>query len=456
MLGYWTILVFFTIVLWAAILRPMALWYLYAAALPFFGIIAEVGLQVTPILVVSVGMFIAIMLKGINHVMIPGVIMKYFFYATLITIVMSFNLPEEVSDYALFRGRLRWVAQIIVMLLFFMPVLFLYIKTPDIKKISIIISTFCGTVGVLCVLGILQLLVFKTTGKDIFPIDLFSPQDEMIASRSAFTAILKNEQVLRVSSCGAGEPKHFGYTCAIALTLYLLRLIYTERDYLKRIYVHMGMVALLIINIILTLSTQSFLILGINILLLFMIILFRRGLFSGLTLTYFFFLALGSIVIARNDYVNQVMQARIYERLEETGVVEDFNITIINFLKDNPLFLVTGTGLGQVHFFAQDYIPRNFRYYMRDSVFVAKAGSLRVISELGIIGFLLFVSIVFYLVYRLSLLRRISRHSLIAIVLTFIMLVNFDYLVSSDSPPYYIFSFVLGLTLLARRKELMQ
>jgi hypothetical protein len=58
---------------------------------------------------------------------------------------------------------------------------------------------------------------------------------------------------------------------------------------------------------------------------------------------------------------------------KKTGAIEDFNQTIYNFLDDNRGFLVLGTGMGNVHFWSADYIPREFKYYMHNSVYVAKA-----------------------------------------------------------------------------------
>src|SRR6187401_937415 len=109
MLGYVTIGIFAVIVMITAFIQGKALLYLYAIGLPFFGIIAEIGVQVTPFLIVSVGMILHIALKK-GPLQLPKALMPFILYAIFITFLMSFFLPVEVYNYPPLRGRYRWIA----------------------------------------------------------------------------------------------------------------------------------------------------------------------------------------------------------------------------------------------------------------------------------------------------------------------------------------------------------
>jgi O-antigen ligase len=99
--------------------------------------------------------------------------------------------------------------------------------------------------------------------------------------------------------------------------------------------------------------------------------------------------------------------------------------------------------MGNIHFWAADYIPRQFAYFMTNSVFVAKAGFLRILSELGILGLLLFLAAFGYAGWKLYKINRIRPSAVQGIVLGFLFLALIDYFVTSDASPYYIFALML-------------
>ncbi|MEO5907508.1 MAG: hypothetical protein ABIQ11_12330, partial [Saprospiraceae bacterium] len=241
-------------------------------------------------------------------------------------------------------------------------------------------------------------------------------------------------------------------TCVIALTLLSLQGIYFATGRVPKV-VTIGAMGLYVVGIFFSFSTQAYLILAINTVFIFILLLIKFGIFKKVFILYTIVLIGITIVIVQNKFVNMVFQARVLERIEETGVVEDFNVTIITFLTDKPQYLLLGTGLGQVHFFAQEYIPRQFKYYMRNNVFVAKAGLLRIVSETGLIGLVLFLSIIIYLLIRLHQFRNLDSRYFIGLSMVFLVVVFLDYWITSDSSPYFIFSLVLGFAALQNARK---
>ena len=450
MLGYITIGFFSLVVFWAAFFKPKALFQLYAFSLPFFGVIAEVGLQITPVLVVALGMLIYLILSVLPRLYMPIAMIPYLFYIVAVCLIMSFFLPDAVSKFPPLRGELRWISQIIVFILLITPIVFLYNLRPSKGEILSMLNVFIWTTTFLCFTGLIQLYIYKTTGKDIFPINMFSPGEKEDIVRSALSRLSENIKVLRMSALGGGEPKHFGYTCVMAFNLLFIRWIYIQNSGIRGGIINLLIALLLIVCVFLTLSTQSYILLGLDVILLLLLMLTLVGLRKKKVLVLILFMGIGSVLILRNAYTRTLIEARIYNRIEETGALEDFNLTILNFLQDNPRYLLFGTGLGNVHFFAFPYIPNEFKYYMRDSVFVAKAGLLRIVSEQGIVGLVLFLGMIGFLVIRFS------RHSpdieqqwrYLGLSLLLVTFINF--LISSDSSPYYILSIAIGFALTAK------
>ncbi len=421
-------------------------------SLPFYGIIAEVGVQVTPVLVVSVGMIISLLLMGIQHITFPKVLVPYVIYILLLSICMSFLLPDQVQHYPLFRGRLRWVSQLFVFFLLIAPIIYYFNRRPSVKELVTIGNVFIWTAVFLCLTGLFQLYIYNTTGKDIFPINLFSQIKEKEDLRSALSKIGGNLKIFRVNGIGGGEPKHFGYTSVIAFNLHIINWIFRGASVTKVRLVNIGIAILFLVSILLSLSTQSYLLLAMDVLLLLLLMLIKLGFNSKRLLLTMGFVVLAAFVLLENKYSSKLIEARIYERLLETGAVEDFNETIMSFIKDEPGYIWFGTGLGNVHFWAYDYIPKEFRYYMQDSVFVAKAGILRIVSEQGIAGLLLFLVVIMYILINLWKARKSLDYGIGYIAFCFLIMVIMDYFVSSDSSPYYVFAILFGFSVLRQKR----
>ena len=443
MLGYVTIGIFAVIVLITAFFRGKALLYLYAIGLPFFGIIAEIGLQVTPFLVVSVGMLLHIAMKR-ESLQLPKALMPFILYAIFFTFIMSFFLPDEVYNYPPLRGRYRWVAQLAVFTLLVTPIFFVLSIRVDRKLLFIV---FC-----ISLTGIIQMIIYRLTGTDIFPFNMFSNEIVEDKLKSALAAISMQEKVLRMTGLGAGEPKHFGFTCAIAFILNLLMSLVIPPHGIRKKVWRFIMAVIFFVCVLLSLSTQAYFVLGISISMLTLILLFRYGFKSKRFLLLNSLLIAGAVTLFSNNYTRRLVELRIFERLEDTGAVEDFNQTIYSFLADNTRFLALGTGMGNVHLWAGDYIPKEFRYYMRNNIFVAKAGFLRILSELGIVGLILYYGGFLVLFWRIFQSLRKNYFPEGEIVLVFLVIVITNNLVTADSAPYHIFALAMAYLFLQTTK----
>ncbi len=451
MLGYVTLGIFAVIVLIAAFIQGKALLYLYTIALPFFGIVAEIGVQVTPFLIVSVGMLLHMAMNK-ESLQLPKALMPFILYAIFFTIIMSFFLPVEVYNYPPLRGRYRWIAQLAMFTLLVTPIIFVLSVRIDRKILFNIMNCFLTVVFCICLTGIIQIIIYRLTGTDIFPINMFTNEIVEDKVRSALAAISMNEKVLRMTGLGSGEPKYFGYTCAVAFILNLLISLVIPAQGTRKLAWRIIMAVIFFVCILLSLSTQAYIVLIISLTLLTLILMFRYGLKSKRVLILNSLLIAGTITLFVNNYTRRLVELRIYERLEDTGAVEDFNQTIYSFLTDNPGFLALGTGMGNVHFWADDYIPKQFRYYMHNSVFVAKAGFLRILSELGIVGVLLYYSGILVLFWRIFQSLRNNYFPEGEILLVFLVIVITNNLVTSDSAPYHIFALALAYLFLKTTK----
>jgi hypothetical protein len=453
MLGYFTIGILALVVFLTAIFRGHALLYLYAFVLPFFGIIAEVGVQVTPFLIVALGMILHLGLKQAPLVL-PKALMPFIIYAIGFSVIMSFFLPSEIYQYPPLRGQWRWVSQIIVFLLLMTPVFFVMNVQPNREQLIKAISWFLMAMVCICLTGFVQIFVFKLTGTDLFPINMFTNEVVKDELRSALARISSNEKVLRMTGFGAGEPKHFGYSCSIAFILNLLCGMYFPLIGFRKLLLRFCLGAIFLAGVLLSLSTQAYFVLGISVFLLTVIVFFKYGVKSRKFIVLVTLCVSGTMVILVNDYSRRLVELRIFERLEETGAVEDFNQTIYTFLKHNPSYMIWGTGMGNVHFWANEYIPKEFRYYMSNSIFVAKAGFLRLVSELGFFGLLLFSTAFIMLGWRIRQNLRLHYAPEGELVLMFLILVIINYFVTSDASPYYIFSIALAFLYLQTTRPL--
>ncbi len=383
---------------------------LYIFILPIVALWIEIGVSTTfaEVLLFLISIFISIYIIlshrftfhwfGNNRFLFI-----FFTYICFSTIIISnlFIDNQQVLSVNYFRSEGRYVSQILLNLVLYSPFLVtrFFIKDKiDIIKYS---KIFIRSVVILSIIGFFQEIVF-----------LFSDQD-LIAPRHMGEVL----GFLRISSL-CGEPKGFAGILSVAYfvidSFNKFNQSLFKRDFLIKFC--------LMAALFLTFSTSGYL----SFLLVFFVTnilnpLLARSLSKNLLTKTVSLSMVLSLVFIFGDFFSKVYNERIDYRLEQRNVLyqdgeqiglpvgDDTDEVIFIFLKNNPSWLVFGTGMGNVHKLANSYIPDKYKYYMEDSIFVAKTGYMRYLSEFGIIGFLLFVFFNFSVIGRLFSLYRKTR-----------------------------------------------
>ncbi len=113
---------------------------------------------------------------------------------------------------------------------------------------------------------------------------------------------------------------------------------------------------------------------------------------------------IGFLLLQYWGFISSIIELRVFGR---DIVHEDFDAPIQIFLSKFPEYLLFGAGLGNIHNLAYPYIASEHMHYMENSIFVAKSGYLRIISELGLIGFSLFILMTYSVYKKLSIIKKL-------------------------------------------------
>lgn len=277
-------------------------------------------------------------------------------------------------------GQMGWL------LVRFAPLLLLPAVVWRIEEAVTATRVYLGSLTVLVLVGCVQIVVWMGAGVDIAPIgsvaNLFGGTSEV---RHGILPVL-GRRFLRMSSFG-GEPKSLGQSLAIGLLLIQAAALLKSVS-LKKLG---AMWVLFFLAMLATASTSAlFVWAGGSVLLAayflinfparrFTVTLYTWGLVAlcGLVLTG----AISATGLTPGEF-GSIVEARTVGR----RLIPDSDLAVWAFLEDNPIWAIMGVGLGNIHLYAGDYIPSFARHYMESSVFVAKSGYLRLVSEVGLFG----------------------------------------------------------------------
>ncbi len=417
--------------------RREYLLYLYAFLIAFYGIVVDVGVQVTPPTIMSVVMAFDVF-NGRTR--FPSVVVNYLLFAFGVSFLWSFNLPDIVLNFPPLRGEYRWLMQLLYMLLNYIPVVFIAKHLNNRQQFIKIFNSVFAAAFLLVGLGFLQFSVHSATGVDIFPLNTFRPE---YSETAEFAAGKLN--IFRVSSIGAGEPKNFAYTCVIILTFLLAKFYFMPKYKLK--YGILFFILTFIVFLF-TFSTQGYVIIVANMLLVVFFDIFINRRVTLQNILFVCTVATIGLYASTLPIVQLIFEIRVTQRLKGGGV-EDFNETINIMLADNPQHILLGTGLGNVHLFAAEYIPPELAFYMVNTVFIAKNGYLRIISDIGLVGFGLFLYMFFKPNLKIYFARQNITNTFDRQIALFIIAVTLilmaDYMLTSDGPGYIFL--MLGIAL---------
>lgn len=217
--------------------------------------------------------------------------------------------------------------------------------------------------------AIVQFLLMRFVGINIFPI---------IGSDGSIRSAYIMQLVFRASSF-AGEPKHLGILMAMGLIyIFLARLfrIQIGRHFSIHKPLAMGLA------LFLSLSTSGFAIAtaGIGIAAITFI---RRVRALDIALAGIAFaLIVTHLIGGGGDYA-----ASLLGQLSKTDLeVQDQSVVL--GLLDQPMLLLTGAGMGNVHLFAVEFLPPEFPLF-RSQGYKANSGAWFIIGDSGLIGLFL-------------------------------------------------------------------
>jgi hypothetical protein len=406
---------------------PDGLVGLYVFLVPWFGLQANLGVTV------AADRFIAFMLiavvilrRGANGFTGFGL---FYLFITVNTVAQSLYLPTSARDFPPLQGEWRWLLQLVMWTLLIAPGAIIGASREQIAKR--VYEVLVVSTTILASLAILQFTLYYATGFDLFPLNLFTPDSEYRAG--AFDTIgFLGGHVFRACALG-GEPKHLAYSLAISLAILGAEQLFGGLLSLSR-WKQVFAASIQGVALLLTFSTQGLGLLAFNIVLLLGMAAVKRG-HTRRQIWFFVLVATGALAIVAVPGLTEIVRMRSVDRLIETRGLEDWNIAVLDWLIDNTWAVPLGVGLGNVHLYAAPYIPAEFLYYMGGHVFVAKSGFLRIVSEAGIVGLLLFFASAVPPLKRLWR-KSATRGSPSGGGAALLVLVLLDYMLAADGPTY--------------------
>lgn len=347
--------------------------------LPFNQIVFHVGLNLAAYQFFIILLWIVIFLNKKKIVFQNIYLMSYIAYSIIITLLVGLLYMNNVhSNGGFFRGEGRMFAQIFLFILLFslVPIVYVYVnKIEDILKYT---KSFLFGLVVLSLLGMIQWLIYTQLNIDIFPLSL---RDGLLLSGKD---LIDGQLIFRISSLG-GEPKGFAISLAIGFMI-------LQTFNIKNIQIFKydnAIKIIFFISLLFTLSTSGYVLFFILLIILLLSSLTKEFWQNKRTIKYIIALVIILLFsfIMYHDMIYSVLEKRIFSR---NITSEDFDLAVKFFLFNQPKFSIGGVGLGNVHNFAFNYLPITAKHYMMTGIFIAKSGYLKLLSEVGIIGSILF------------------------------------------------------------------
>jgi hypothetical protein len=387
--------------------RPQTALRAMVFLLPWQGLDSDIGLRVTaaqlflaPLAIRAIAEVMAGRATILQRYAIP--LVPFVIYSVLISIAQFPFLPSAyVEGGALRSPEARALIQIAVFILTLTPALIVPVYCRAMEDIKTLLRVFTISCVALAALGWFQLFAWYALGVNPFPVGWM---DTLLGTQGA--ALIREGQyaldgtvVYRMNSLG-GEPKNLGGALVYAMILIQLArtngLVRSNKSIFAWGFLGASMLATLSTTAIYlwVIGTVAMVLTGV-----------RPGLarkfsvgalVTGLTVV----VITGSLLTESLQSLFQSSSISISEVLfdrtlgREQGFLEDFDSGILAFLTDHPLRAIFGVGLGTVHLYAEPYLTPIVAAYAAGKVFAAKAGYLRVISEVGLVGLaLLFLAV---------------------------------------------------------------
>lgn len=319
-------------------------------------------------------------------------ILFFIIYTITSTMIISiFFIDDYMELGSWFRSEGRFISQIILLLLTYSLIIIAFNYIKKIEDVYKYLRILLNGMIILAIFGWVQLTIYIGSGVDIFPLGL---RDGVI-----FSGIEQKLGLFRMSSL-SHEPK--GLSVFMIIAFFILHVL----NYSKiQIYKYDILVKILfIVTAFATLATSGIVMFFIIGFVYYLLVLKEKRSISIKTILVSFLL-FGILITLAIEYQSELYELIKIRILDRNIISEDFDAPIQLFLLNNPQYFFFGTGLGNIHNFTTQYISYEHIHYMADQIIVAKSGYLRFVSELGLIGFLLFI------LMNYSIWRKLKRAS---------------------------------------------
>lgn len=429
--------------------------YGYVISLPWFGLYMVLSLTVSPdrILALCMLFYVVFNLRKLTFGKIYKSIIIFLGWAIFITVFLAVFAPVNTYDYSPLRGDYKWVPGMFLYILYIVPVVFAATIIKERKEIRTLGKMLVCSIAVLAVLGLVQFIIWRFSGIDITPVYLL--QQNIIETRT----ILLNSSggnILRIASMG-GEPKHLAYSLVVGLSIVAVEIINKGFKPILALLLFLFAAVLL-----LTFSTQGYILVILNLVALFIATIFVKEKIWFKRSIVFIFLAVAAVGIFFHyfpgyfDLSKQRSTGRVLGQADryltqQDGLflLQDSDKTIYDFFKDQPAFIPSGVGIGNIHIRARDYIPEYALSYIMIMPFSAKSGALRFVSDIGAIGLILFL--LAYLTPLVKLNRLGGKTQIEQQFFIIALIVLMDFLLSFDGPNYFSITMAIGYVFLTLR-----
>jgi hypothetical protein len=377
--------------------------------LPFSGLDVDVGLRITmyqvallPVVLISVARLTQ---PGFTPPAIAaGALFAAFLLWSMIWSLLQLGvIPQpQVGDSILRSPSVRAVIQIMLLVFALSPIFvspMVIDRMDDVRRMG---RLYIAGVVVLAIIGWAQLAIWYATGTNPIPVEAFNAllggsNSAEVSGSFGFESL----NIYRMNSF-AGEPRELAIAACLAILMLQAHALTARNPGGWRLAL---IWLLLFVTLLATFSTSGlglWLIASLTLIpacLLFRIPLARSpAQLLGAAAAFIVptVMVIAAIQSSGFDIIG-LLSERTIERLGGDGAIEDFDLAILSFLASHPRAAIAGTGLGNAHLYATPYLDPLFALYAEGNVFIAKTLYLRLISEVGVIGFFLFLGWYFWL-----------------------------------------------------------
>jgi hypothetical protein len=289
------------------------------------------------------------------------------------TIIFLFVIPEQDKHTVVggfFKNEGRYIYQIGLFLMTINLILWpIYVIRKEEELFKIFKIMFYSVV-VLSILGIVQELSIILIDFDPFPIHRPTGFDYEGGS----LVISEAEKRHRMNSL-AGEPKHLAIALIIGIVIILLHRL-NRKKIIKYDFIFL---IIFLICLVMTYSTTGYVWYGVVMLLIASLYSFKlsRNIIGLLV-------AAGITMVVMHYSTGGEPTPYIVKTINKVGL-EVQDEAVYDFLKNDPVYVITGLGFGNVHFYADDYLPPKFPLF-RDTPFKGNSGFFLLLGDIGFVG----------------------------------------------------------------------